>query len=347
MSPRREETSRPTSVQQPAPDRPRSNTASPQGAQRPVADRSRSNAASPKGAQRAGGERSQQNWTVIALLDWTKDYFASKGIDSARLDAEILLAHALGLERLQLYVQFEKPVSPDERARFRELVKRRAEERIPVAYLLGEKEFWSLTLAVTPDVLVPRPDTEVLVEAVLSQLPDAEAEIRVLDIGTGSGAIALALASERPKARVVATDVSAAALAVAEANAERHGLSERVRFLEGDGFEPVAGERFDVVVSNPPYVSTSDADALAPELSHEPAGALFAGAEGTAMLRRIAAEAAGALEPGGLLGVELSPEQAEPMRDWLQRGGFDPVEAHRDLGGRVRALTARRTTEED
>ena len=290
---------------------------------------------------------SGRNWTVLQLLDWTRQHFDAKGIATARLDAEILLAHALELDRLQLYVQFERPVSPEERARFRDLVKRRAEERIPVAYLLGEKEFWSLALNVTPDVLVPRPDTEVLVEAVLSRLPDIEAEIRVLDLGTGSGAIALALASERPKAHVVATDVAEAALAVAEGNADRHGLSDRVRFVAGDGFEPVAGERFDVVVSNPPYISSSDAPTLAPELGHEPPGALFAEAEGTAMLRRIAAEAAGVLEPGGLVGVELSPEQAESMTDWLRRGGFEEIEAHHDLGGRVRALSARRTTEED
>ncbi len=289
----------------------------------------------------------ESSWSVLALLDWTKDYFAGKGIETARLDAEILLAHALGVERLGLYVQFEKPVTPEERARFRELVRRRAEERIPVAYLLGEKEFWSLTLAVTSDVLVPRPDTEVLVEAVLSRLPEVEAEFRVLDIGTGSGAIALALASERPKARIVATDISSAALAVAKENAQRHGLGDRLRFLEGDGFEPVAGERFDVIVSNPPYVSSADAAKLAPELAHEPASALFADADGTAMLRRIAAEAAENLEPGGLLGVELSPEQASPMTEWLEGGGFEQIEAHRDLGGRVRALTARRTTTED
>jgi release factor glutamine methyltransferase len=295
----------------------------------------------------AAASQSEKKWTVLGLLDWTKDYFTGKGIETARLDAEILLAHALDVERLQLYVQFEKPVSPEERTRFRELVQRRADERIPVAYLLGEKEFWSLALTVTPDVLVPRPDTEVLVEAMLARLPEVEAEVRILDIGTGSGAIALSLASERPKARVVATDISAAALAVAAGNAERHGLSDRVHFLEGDGFEPVAGERFDMVVSNPPYVSNADAAKLAPELAHEPAGALFAEAAGTAMLRRIAAEAADALESNGWLGVELSPEQAAPMREWLTKAGFEEIEAHRDLGSRVRALSARRSAMEE
>jgi len=288
-----------------------------------------------------------KRWTVLELLDWTKAYFAEKGIDSPRLDAEVLLAHALSVERMGLYLDFDKPVAAPERAAFRALVKRRAEERIPVAYLVGEKEFWSLALAVSPDVLVPRPDTEVLVEAILARCPDTEAELRILDLGTGSGAIALALASERPKAHVVATDRSEAALGVARANAQRHGLAGRVRFVAGDAFEPVAGERFDVVASNPPYVARQDAPQLAPELAHEPREALFADADGTALLRTIAAEAAGVLVPGGWLGVELAPAQGQRMTEWLERGGFESVEAHRDLGGRVRALTARLEPEED
>ena len=285
-------------------------------------------------------------WTVLELLKWTKDFFAEKGIESARLDAEVLLAHSLEMERLRLYLEYERPVTADERGRFRALVKRRAEERMPVAYLVGEKEFWSLPLTVTPDVLVPRPDTEVLVEAILSRVPDAEAEVEILDVGTGSGAIALALASERPKARVVATDLSAAALAVAAGNAERHGLADRLQFIQGDAFEPVAGRRFDIVVSNPPYVAEADAAKLAPELGHEPREALFAEAAGTAMLRKIAAEAGGVIEPGGWLGVELSPEQAGPMSEWLATGGFEQIEIHRDLGGHARALTARMRRED-
>ncbi len=289
----------------------------------------------------------EKRWTVLELLNWTKGYFAEKGIESPRLDAEVLLAHALGIERLRLYLDFEKPVAAAERTAFRELVKRRAEERIPVAYLVGEKEFWSLTLSVSPDVLVPRPDTEVLVEAMLSRFGDIEAELRGFDLGTGSGAIALALASERPKARIVATDRSEAALEVARGNADRHGLADRVRFVAGDAFEPVAGERFDFIVSNPPYVSPADEAKLAPELAHEPRAALFADADGTALLRTIAAEAASFLEPGGWLGVELAPEQAGFMTDALDEGGFESVEAHRDLGGRVRALTARLAPEEE
>jgi release factor glutamine methyltransferase len=284
---------------------------------------------------------SERSWTVLELLKWTADYFKQKGIDSARLDAEILLAFALGTDRLRLYLDFEKPILADERARFRELVKRRADERVPVAYLTGVREFWSLPLAVTPDVLVPRPETETLVEAVLAELPDVEAELTAFDLGTGSGAIALALAKERPKLRVVAGDVSPAALAVAERNAQALGLADRVRFAEGDGFAPVAEQRFHVIVSNPPYLADVEASALAPELAHEPRGALFAGADGAAFLRRIVAEAPEYLRPGGLIALELAPAQADDVTECMKRCGFEGPRLHRDLGGRPRAITAR------
>jgi len=282
-----------------------------------------------------------KSWTVLELLKWTADYFRAKGIETARLDAEILLAFALGSDRLRLYLDFEKPVQPDERARFRELVKRRAEERVPVAYLTGVREFWSMPLAVTPDVLVPRPETETLVEAVLAELPDVEAELTVFDLGTGSGAIALALAKERPKLRIVAGDLSAAAITVAERNATALGLSDRVRFLQGDGFQPALGQRFDAIVSNPPYLAEAEAAALGPELTHEPRGALFAGADGAALLRRIALEAPLFLKPGGLLALELAPAQADELTQCLSRCGFEGPQLHRDLGGHARVITAR------
>jgi release factor glutamine methyltransferase len=284
---------------------------------------------------------SEKRWTVLELLKWTADYFKQKGIDTPRLDAEILLASALGTDRLRLYLDFEKPITPEERASFRELVRRRADERVPVAYLTGVREFWSLPLAVTRDVLVPRPETETLVEAVLAELPDVEAELTAFDLGTGSGAIALALAKERPKLRVVAGDVSAAALAVAERNAQALGLADRVRFVQGDAFAAVAGQRFDVVVSNPPYLAEAEASALAPELAHEPRGALFAGADGAALLRHIALEAPLFLKPGGLLALELAPAQADEVTQCLVRGGFEGPTLRRDLGGRPRVLSAR------
>lgn len=282
-----------------------------------------------------------QTWTVGALLRWTAPYFQSKGIESPRLDAELLLAFALQTERLRLYLDFEKPVTAAERARFRELVQRRAGQRVPTAQLTGEREFWSLPLRITPDVLIPRPDTETLVEAVLAQFPGAEAAPRILDLGTGSGAIALALASERPRAQLTASDVSSAALAVAEQNAGRLGLDGRLRLLAGCGFAPVAGERFDAVVSNPPYLSRAEAGNLAPELAHEPELALFAGEDGGEALRHIIAAAPGALEAGGLLALEIAPAQAAAVREWLAQAGFAEIETRRDLGGNERAVLAR------
>jgi release factor glutamine methyltransferase len=288
-----------------------------------------------------------QVWTVLDLLRWTSQHFAERGIDSARLDAELLLAHVLDCDRLRLYVDHDKPVREAERARYRELVRARAGERVPVSILLGRREFWSLPLAVTRDVLTPRPETETLVAAALDALPGREQEWAVLDVGTGSGAIALAIAHERPKARVTASDVSSAALAVARRNAEALALADRVRFVEGPLFEPVAAElaagaRFDAVVSNPPYVARRDAPALPPELRHEPEIALFAGDDGTDVLRALAAEVADALVPGGFAAFELDPRQAEAMADWLGAAGLRAVTVHRDAAGRPRVVSARR-----
>jgi release factor glutamine methyltransferase len=282
-----------------------------------------------------------RTWTVLELLRWTKDHFAARGIESPRLDAECLLAHALGTDRLRLYLDFDKPVEAAERARFRELVRRRADERRPVAQLTGRKEFWSLAFEVTPDVLAPRPETEGLVAWLLDQLPDREAELDVLDLGTGSGAIAVALATELPKARITATDVCPAALAVAERNARAHGVAERVRLLAGDGFGPVAGERFDAVLANPPYVAEDEAASLAPELRHEPRGALFAGGDGTALLRRLAAEVGGFLAPDGRVAFEVGVGQADAVAAWLREAGLREVASLRDLSDRPRVVVGR------
>jgi release factor glutamine methyltransferase len=282
-----------------------------------------------------------RRWTVLELLRWTQGHFAAKGIESARLDAECLLAAALGCDRLRLYLDFEKPVGAEERARFRELVRQRADERVPVAQLVGRKEFWSLPFEVTPDVLVPRPETETLVDWLLGRVREREAELRVLDLGTGSGAIAVALASELPKAHVTATDLSPAALAVAARNAERNGVADRVAFLAGDGFAPVAGERFDLVASNPPYVALRDEAGLPPELRHEPRAALFAGPDGTDLLRRLAAEVGEHLAPGGAAAFEVGEAQADTVARWLQAAGLREVGVVRDAAARPRVVTAR------
>lgn len=282
-----------------------------------------------------------ETWTVLDLLRWTTAHFGRQGIETARLDAECLLAHALETDRLRLYLEFDKPVEASERVRFRELVRRRGAERIPVAHLTGRKEFWSIPLRVTRDVLTPRPDTETLVQGALGRLA-ADAEARVLDVGTGSGAIALALLSERPKLRAVATDVSAAALAVARENATALGMDTRIELRAGPLFDPVAGERFDLVVSNPPYLAQGEAAGLAPELAHEPAQALFAGTAGTELLEALVAGAAPHLVPGGWLLVEVAPTQARTVAGWMRVAGFEDVAVHDDLGRRPRVVAGHR-----
>jgi len=313
----------------PAPDRPRIAGATGGGAS-PGADR-----------VGAGASSRDRVWTVLELLRWTAGHFAERGIPTPRLDAECLLAHALGVDRLRLYLDYDKPVTRPERDGFRDLVRRRANQRVPVAQLTGSREFWSLALRVTPDVLVPRPETETLVAVALELLPDPEAAAAVADLGTGSGAVALALARERPRARVTATDRSPEALAVAEANARQLGVAERVRLVAGDLWSPVAGQRFDLVVSNPPYLAESEVAGLAPELGHEPRGALVAGPEGTEVLGRLVAGAPEHLRPGGALAVEIAPAQAEAVTAACRRAGLEAVEIHRDLAGRERVVAAR------
>lgn len=280
-------------------------------------------------------------WTVLALLRWTTQHFAAHGIETPRLDAECLLAHALGVDRLRLYLDFEKPVEPGERAVFRDLVRRRASVRIPVSQLTGQREFWSLPLRVTRDVLTPRPESETLVSVALEFLAARDGEVRVLDLGTGSGAIALAIAHAREKARLLATDVSGEALSVARANAQELGLLERVAFAEGPLFEPARGQRFDLLVSNPPYLAEHEAQTLAPELAHEPAVALFGGPDGYAVLRPLVAQAEQHLLPGGALAVEVAPAQAETIADWCAKAGLEQVAIQRDLAGRPRVVSAR------
>jgi release factor glutamine methyltransferase len=283
---------------------------------------------------------SEAPWTVLRLLRWTTDHFAGLGIETARLDAECLLASALGVDRLRLYLDFEKPVTEAERGVFRELVRRRGSARVPVAQLLGRKEFWSLPLRVSPDVLVPRPETEILVAAALEALPDGQ-PARVLDVGTGSGAVALAIATERPLAQLVATDISKAALEIARQNADELGMAERIRLLEGEAFAPVAGEVFELIVSNPPYVAESLRGELPPELAHEPEVALFAGSDGLRVLRQLSAEVASMLAAGGTFAVELAPEQAPTVAGWCRDAGLLDVRTLRDLAGRPRVVVAR------
>lgn len=285
-------------------------------------------------------DQTPTTWTILDLLQWTQKHFAAKGIETARLDAECLLAFALGVDRLRLYIDYEKSVGETERATFRDYVRRRGTDRVPVAQITGTKEFWSLDLLVTSDVLTPRPDTETLVSAALGLLPDKAAPVRILDIGTGSGAVALALASECPQAQIVATDVSAAALEVARQNLERCGFFDRIELREGSLFAPVAGERFDLIVSNPPYLSDARRSLLEPELAHEPDGALFAGPKGLDLLEPLVRQAPAALNPGGGLAVECDSGQADEIAGWCREAQLLSVMKHRDLAGQDRVVAA-------
>jgi release factor glutamine methyltransferase len=292
--------------------------------------------------RRSDAERDRV-WTALDLLRWTTGYLAGRGIESARLDAECLLAHALGVERLRLYIDFDKPVNGPERDAFRALVRRRADERVPVAQLVGHKEFWSMSLRVTREVLAPRPETETLVAAALDLLPQPTSPARVLDVGTGSGAVALAIARERPQAVITATDLSQEALKIAQQNAEELGMAGRIRFLGGRLFEPVEGEAFDLVVSNPPYLAQSARAALAPELAHEPEEALFAGPDGLAVLQPLVAQAGTVLSRGAGFAVEIDPGQAGAVRAMCERAGLAGIRLRRDLAGQVRVVSARRS----
>jgi release factor glutamine methyltransferase len=282
-------------------------------------------------------------WTTLKVLDWTARRFADASLPSARLDAQVLLAHVLGCSRVQLYTGFDRPLQPEELAAYRELIKRRLAGD-PIAYLVGEQEFWSLPFHVDAAVLVPRRDTETLIEVVLEALPDRAAARSVADVCTGSGCIAVTLARELRGARVLATDLSAPAAALARRNAERNGVADRLEVLEGDLLAPLEARLpVDVLVSNPPYVASAVIDDLAPEVRREPRLALDGGGDGLRLLSRLVAGAPGALAPGGLLALEHGYDQEEAVRALVQAtGAFDEAATRRDLGGQPRVTFARR-----
>jgi release factor glutamine methyltransferase len=277
--------------------------------------------------------------TVGDLLAESAAGLADRAGDGARAEAEILLAHCLGCDRTALWARPEAAVPPAALAACRELVGRRAAGE-PVAYLVGRRGFWTLELEVTPAVLIPRPETELLVEQVLAAFP-AEAPVRLVDLGTGSGAIALAVATERPGWEILATDTSAGALAVARRNAARFGLAGVV-FRLGDwaqAFRP--GERFSVIVSNPPYVAEGDPHLAEGDLPWEPRAALVAGPDGLDAIRRLAAAAPARLAPGGWLLLEHGADQGAAVRAILAGAGLDAVHTVRDLAGLERVSGGR------
>lgn len=286
---------------------------------------------------------SPEVWTVARILDWTTRYLKQHGSETPRLDTEILLAHTRKCARIQLYTNFDSPLTEDERARMRDLVKRRAQSE-PVAYLVGHREFFGLDFKVTKDVLIPRPDTETLVLELLERAK-AVATPRVLELCTGSGCIVVSAAANLPTASFVATDVSPAALQIARENAEKHQVAERIEFREGDLFSAVSsGVQFDLIVSNPPYVPEGEIAALDADVrDHEPMLALRAGADGMKCLSVIVEQAATFLVAGGWLLLETGIEQAPLTAAALNaRADFTDTRIVKDLGGRPRVVLSRR-----
>jgi release factor glutamine methyltransferase len=285
-------------------------------------------------------------WTVGRLLDWTAGFLAKKGSESPRLDAEVLLADALGCRRIDLYTRYEEAAPEAARTRFRELVRRRL-EGCPVAYLVGRKEFYGLALDVSPAVLIPRPDSEFVVMECL-RLAKGMPRPRVLDIGTGSGNLAVAVATQHPGAVLTAVELSPEALAVAQRNAAKHGVADRIRFLHGDLFAPLAaGEKFDFIVSNPPYIAQEDLPQLpAGVRDYEPQLALDGGPGGYRVLDRILDEARHFLEPGGHLILEIGAPQEGPVRArFAKYAGYELAPTVYDYARHPRVLHARHSAE--
>jgi release factor glutamine methyltransferase len=283
----------------------------------------------------------EQSWTIGRLLDWTTKYLGEKGSESPRLDTEVLLAHALGCKRIDLYARHTEEAPESARQKFRELVRQRV-EGCPVAYLVGRKEFFSLEFEVHRAVLIPRPDTECVVVECL-RLAKTMTEPAVLDIGTGSGCLAVAIAKHHKSAHVTAVDISPEALTVAASNAGKHGLAERIRFVQSDLFAAVASEQFDFVLSNPPYIPHDDIGRLpAGVRDYEPHSALDGGPDGFAVFDRLIAEAPAHLKSGGYLLIEIGSPQEGPARARIERQGrYELAKTVHDGSGHPRVLIAR------
>ncbi len=288
-----------------------------------------------------------ESWTIGRLLAWTTEYLEKNGADSPRLDAELLLAEARDCQRIELYTAFGEVAGERTRTTFRELVRRRC-EGTPVAYLLGRREFYSLSFRVTPDVLIPRPETELLVVTLLDRAKECSSETESLtlaDVGTGSGIIAVCAARYLGTCQITAIDISAKALAVAKTNAAEHGVAGNISFVEGDLLESLPAEpTFDLIVSNPPYVSDAEMQSLARDVrDFEPHLALGSGATGTEIIGRLIPQAAERLRSGGWLLIEISPMIQTATEALLaEHGGFDVGPTIKDLAGHGRIVQARR-----
>lgn len=279
-------------------------------------------------------------WTIGRILKWTEQYFGTKGVESPRLDAEVLLSHVLKKERIYLYVHFDQPLEAAELAAYKELIKQRV-NHVPVAYLLGQKEFMGLNFKVTPATLIPRPDTEILVQAAVERLRGRE-NCSFADIGTGSGAICLSVLSFVPGSHAVTVDISSEARAVAEENAESLGLSERIVFFTGDLLEPVKDRKFTAILSNPPYIPEQDIEGLQAEVRcQEPYGALAGGKDGLDFYRRLCSEAPVLLDDGGFMAFEVGIGQAKVVAELAEENPLiTRTEILKDLAGIERVVIA-------
>ncbi|WP_321394412.1 peptide chain release factor N(5)-glutamine methyltransferase [uncultured Desulfuromusa sp.] len=279
-------------------------------------------------------QRGSETWSLLRLLRWMTDYFSEKGIDNPRLDAELLLAHTLKLDRVGLYLNYDRPLLAAELDLIRPLVKRRG-QREPLQYLLGSTEFWSLEFVVSPAVLIPRADTEVLVEEALSR---AGAEGQLLDVGTGSGAIAISLATELSAWQMTGLDICPQALDIAQKNVEKHQLDKRVQLLQGDLAE-LPRQHYDLIVSNPPYISSQEWDSLMPEVRcFEPRLALLAEQDGLDCYQKLVNQARSRLVSKGWLLVEIGYQQSAAVRSLFAAAGFKDIFVREDYSGQPRVV---------
>jgi release factor glutamine methyltransferase len=291
-------------------------------------------------AEAAPSSPQPETWTSRRVLTWASRHFEQKGVDAPRLTAEMLLAHVLSCDRIRLYVELDRPLDRSELAAMRSFIERRL-AREPTQYLTGRQHFYGRAFAVDPRVLIPRPETELVVEAVLRTIPKEEPS-RLLDLCTGSGCIAVTLAAERPQAAVWATDLSSSACEVARRNAESLGVGQRVTILEGDLFAPLAtAAPFDAIATNPPYVPRPQIPGLSAEVRREPAMALDGGEDGLSVVRAILGSARSHLRPGGWLAMEIAEDQGPRVRDLFAAAGFEDIGVEKDLARHDRLVVGR------
>ena len=280
-----------------------------------------------------------ETWTIGTLLQWTKQYFRDKGVENPRLDADVLLSSLLGKDRIHLYVHFDQPLEQEELAKFRDMVRLRA-ARAPVAYITGHREFMGLDFQVSPAVLIPRPDTEILVEAAIERLKDVQDGL-IMDVGTGSGAVLIGVLSRTAGCRGVGIDISRTALDVAETNAKRLLEPNRANFLQNDLFPPEV-TLFDAILSNPPYITSAEMIGLAPEVRQEPELALHGGSDGLDFYRRLVEHGRQYLKPGGFMALEVGAGQAAAVSCAAAKFAWNTEAIIRDYAGIERVVILRR-----